>query len=163
MLSFFHAPPSEYTVVFSHNATGALKLVGESFPFSQASSYVLSADSHNSVHGIRQFASARGSRVCYIPSQRQGGVDLQAAKVRKAFIYFRYPDIMHREECPSPQQTAVKGSSSELVRSDRAIKYHKLKVTSFARFVCSFLRVPYPPGRRCLGPNIQHLPFRYSS
>ncbi|KAH9920973.1 pyridoxal phosphate-dependent transferase [Fomitopsis serialis] len=34
VLSFFRAPPG-YTVVFTANATGALKLVGESFPFSE--------------------------------------------------------------------------------------------------------------------------------
>lgn len=79
VLSFFQAPP-EYTVVFTTNATGALKLVGESFPFSGGSTYVLSADSHNSVHGIREFATVRGSRVCYIPSPPHGGIDPVLAK-----------------------------------------------------------------------------------
>ncbi|KAF8910863.1 PLP-dependent transferase [Mucidula mucida] len=79
VLSFFHAPPG-YTVVFTQNATGALKLVGESFPFVEGSAYVLSADSHNSVHGIRQFASEKGGHVAYIPCQPQGGVDVQISK-----------------------------------------------------------------------------------
>ena len=48
VLSFFKAPP-EYTVIFTANATAALKLVGESFPFVGGSSYVLGMDSHNSV------------------------------------------------------------------------------------------------------------------
>lgn len=48
VLSFFKAPP-EYTVVFTSNASGALKLVGESYPFTADSSYVLGVDSHNSV------------------------------------------------------------------------------------------------------------------
>ncbi|KAJ7592057.1 pyridoxal phosphate-dependent transferase [Mycena floridula] len=79
VLSFFHAPP-EYTVVFTSNASGALKLVGESYPFTGGSSYVLGNDSHNSVHGIREFATYRGSRVCYIPSTPQGGFELPVAK-----------------------------------------------------------------------------------
>lgn len=50
-LAFFDASPEDYTVVFTPNATGALKLVGEAFPFKKGGSYVLSADSHNSVRG----------------------------------------------------------------------------------------------------------------
>ncbi|KAJ7099316.1 pyridoxal phosphate-dependent transferase [Mycena belliarum] len=80
VLSFFQAPSDEYTVVFTPNATGALKLVGEAYPFTGASSYVLACDSHNSVHGIRDYATSRGSRVCYIPSTPTGGFDPSTAK-----------------------------------------------------------------------------------
>lgn len=81
MLSFFRAPPG-YTVVFTANATGALKLVGESFPFSEDSCFVLGTDSHNSVHGIRQFALQKGAKVHYIDSTDCGGMDTSDAKVR---------------------------------------------------------------------------------
>ncbi len=67
VLEFFHAPVDEYTAIFTSNASGALKLVGESYPFSTASNYVLTFDNHNSVNGIREFARARGARVTYIP------------------------------------------------------------------------------------------------
>ena len=83
VLSFFRAPPG-YTVVFTANATGALKLVGEAYPFTEESTYVLGVDSHNSVHGIREFARRAGARVCYIESTSQGGFDLAEAKVKKA-------------------------------------------------------------------------------
>ncbi|KII95482.1 hypothetical protein PLICRDRAFT_96997 [Plicaturopsis crispa FD-325 SS-3] len=79
VLTFFRAPP-EYTVIFTANATGALKLVGESFPFAEGSTYVLGADSHNSVHGIRQFATRRGANVCYIDATDHGGFDVAYAK-----------------------------------------------------------------------------------
>ncbi len=49
------------------NATGALKLVGESFPFAAGSRLLLSTDNHNSVNGIREFASARGVTCEYAP------------------------------------------------------------------------------------------------
>lgn len=78
VLSFFRAPPG-YTVVWTANATGALKLVGESFPFQEGSTFVLSADSHNSVHGIRQFAAWKNAQVVYIPCLDQGGVDTKTA------------------------------------------------------------------------------------
>lgn len=55
----------EYVVVFTANATGALKLVAESFPFGPQSALLLAADNHNSVNGIREFAAAQGTRVEY--------------------------------------------------------------------------------------------------
>ncbi|KIJ15659.1 hypothetical protein PAXINDRAFT_62190, partial [Paxillus involutus ATCC 200175] len=79
VLSFFRAPPG-YTVIFTANATGALKLAGEAFPFKEGSTFVLGADSHNSVHGIREFAARRGAQVHYIPSTNTGGFVPSAAK-----------------------------------------------------------------------------------
>ena len=67
VLGFFNADPGEYTVIFSLNASGALKLVGESYPFGPGSQYLLTFDNHNSVNGIREFAHAKGAEVTYIP------------------------------------------------------------------------------------------------
>lgn len=67
ILEYFNASPEEYTVIFTPNATGALKLVGESYPFSPGSVYLLTFDNHNSVNGIREFARARGARIRYVP------------------------------------------------------------------------------------------------
>ncbi|KAG2135595.1 PLP-dependent transferase [Suillus cothurnatus] len=79
VLSFFQAPPG-YTVVFTANATAALKLVGEAYPFKSNNSYILGADSHNSVHGIREYALRRGAKVHYIPSTSTGGFVISTAK-----------------------------------------------------------------------------------
>jgi selenocysteine lyase/cysteine desulfurase len=67
VLDFFNASPEEYTVVFTTNASGALKLVGEAYPFGPGGRYLLSFDNHNSVNGIREFARRRGAQVTYIP------------------------------------------------------------------------------------------------
>ncbi|MDO8963099.1 MAG: aminotransferase class V-fold PLP-dependent enzyme [Coriobacteriia bacterium] len=67
VLAFFNADPAEYEVVFTPNASGALKLVGESYPFEPGDRYLLSYDNHNSVNGIREFARARGASVTYLP------------------------------------------------------------------------------------------------
>lgn len=67
VLKFFKAAPEEYDIVFTPNASGALKLVGESYPFTPAGHYLLTFDNHNSVNGIREFAHARGARVSYLP------------------------------------------------------------------------------------------------
>jgi selenocysteine lyase/cysteine desulfurase len=67
VLGFFKADPAEYAVVFTANASGALKLVGESYPFGPGGAFLLTYDNHNSVNGIREFARAKGARVTYTP------------------------------------------------------------------------------------------------
>ncbi|MFI5312464.1 MAG: aminotransferase class V-fold PLP-dependent enzyme, partial [Gemmatimonadales bacterium] len=58
-----HAPADEYAVVLTPNASGACRLVGESFPFEPGSVLALSADNHNSVNGIREFARRRSASI----------------------------------------------------------------------------------------------------
>lgn len=67
VLKFFKTTPEEYVVVFTPNASGSLKLVGESYPFTEGGHFALCADDHNSVNGIREFARARGAQVSYSP------------------------------------------------------------------------------------------------
>ncbi len=67
VLRYFNASPDEYMVIFTQNATGALKLVGKSYPFAPGDTFLLTYDNHNSVNGIREFARARGASVSYIP------------------------------------------------------------------------------------------------
>ena len=72
VLTFLHASPDEYAVVFTANASAALKLVGESFPFTTGSRLLLTADNHNSVNGIREFARSREARVRYLRLRMPG-------------------------------------------------------------------------------------------
>ncbi|HEX2209816.1 MAG TPA: aminotransferase class V-fold PLP-dependent enzyme [Longimicrobium sp.] len=67
VLRFFDADPAEYEAVFTANCSGAMRLVGEAFPFRPGSRFVLSADNHNSVNGIREFAARAGAEVRYLP------------------------------------------------------------------------------------------------
>ena len=67
VLSFFNANPDEYEAVFTPNASGALKMVGEAFPFGPGTTYLLTFDNHNSVNGIREFARVKGADVYYAP------------------------------------------------------------------------------------------------
>ncbi|MEV5846077.1 aminotransferase class V-fold PLP-dependent enzyme [Streptomyces sp. NPDC051985] len=70
VLRHFNADPGEYTVIFTSNATGALRLVGEAYPFSRGSRLVMSLDNHNSVNGLREYARARGAATVYVPGLR---------------------------------------------------------------------------------------------
>jgi selenocysteine lyase/cysteine desulfurase len=63
VLRFLDADREEYDVCFTANASGALRLVGEAFPFEPRSELVLSADNHNSVNGIRAYARKAGASV----------------------------------------------------------------------------------------------------
>lgn len=69
VLEFFRASPEEYVAIFTPNATGALRLVGEAYPFRPGDRFLLSFDNHNSVNGIREFARARGAETTYVPSE----------------------------------------------------------------------------------------------
>jgi selenocysteine lyase/cysteine desulfurase len=67
VLEYFNASPDEYVAIFTLNATGAIKLVGEAYPFQAGDRYLLTFDNHNSINGIREFARARGADVTYVP------------------------------------------------------------------------------------------------
>ncbi len=67
VLSYFNAPGDEYAVIFTPNASGACRLVGEAYPFGPRIRLALTWDNHNSVNGLREFARARGAVTAYIP------------------------------------------------------------------------------------------------
>jgi molybdenum cofactor sulfurtransferase len=80
---FFNAAEDEYEVVFAANASGALKLIGEAYPFCPGSALLLSYDNHNSVNGIREFARRSGAQVAYVPVHRPH-LRLDEALLRRA-------------------------------------------------------------------------------
>ena len=65
VIDYFNA--EDYFCIFTQNASGALKIVGESYPFNSKSHFLLLADNHNSVNGIRQFCLSKGGTVTYAP------------------------------------------------------------------------------------------------
>ncbi|KAG8772651.1 hypothetical protein FRC16_005616, partial [Serendipita sp. 398] len=79
VLRFFDAPEEDYICIFTSNATNALKIVGESFPFGPNGRLIIPADCHNSVNGLRTFAQSAGSSVDYLESTPYGGFDVSDA------------------------------------------------------------------------------------
>ncbi len=83
VLAYFRARAGDYAVIFTPNATGACRLVGEAYPFRPRTPFVLTADNHDSVAGIREFARARGAVVRHVPLSAAGlriaGHDLAVA------------------------------------------------------------------------------------
>lgn len=62
---FFRA--DDYEVCFTANATGAIRLVAEAYPWRAGSSLLLTADNHNSVNGVREWARRGGATVRTLP------------------------------------------------------------------------------------------------
>ncbi|MEK7315108.1 MAG: aminotransferase class V-fold PLP-dependent enzyme [Candidatus Eisenbacteria bacterium] len=78
VLRYFNAPPEEYLVAFTPNASGALHEIGEAYPFALGSRYLLTFDNHNSVNGIREFARTKGAEVTYTPLTKELRIDRAA-------------------------------------------------------------------------------------
>ncbi|MGW4651046.1 aminotransferase class V-fold PLP-dependent enzyme [Kitasatospora sp. NPDC004289] len=79
VLEFCGAPAEEYVVVFTPNATGALRLVAEAYPFGPERGLLMLGDDHNSVLGIRRYARPAGAPVTVVapgPQLRTGTADL---------------------------------------------------------------------------------------
>lgn len=67
VLRYFHASPDDYLVIFTPNATGGLRIVGECYAFGRDRPLLLTQDNHNSVNGIAEFAKRSGATVKRIP------------------------------------------------------------------------------------------------
>lgn len=70
VLKYFNTSSDEYICIFTPNASGALKLTGEAYPFEKGDHLLLTFDNHNSVNGIREFARKKGATYSYTPLVR---------------------------------------------------------------------------------------------
>jgi len=82
VLRYFDVDASTHAVCFTANATGAIKLVAESYPFDRHAVCVLAADNHNSVNGIREYARRGGAAVHYLPLDGELRLDEPAHRLR---------------------------------------------------------------------------------
>ncbi len=112
VLDFFKASPEEYVAIFTPNATGALKLVGEAYPFAKNGQYLLTFDNHNSVNGIREFAQAKGAKVTYVPLEPPNLREALCRKVARAEFGFA-PDsifcLVNKAKSTIHQITSTQG------------------------------------------------------
>jgi selenocysteine lyase/cysteine desulfurase len=95
ILAHFNAPPEEYAVIFTPNATGACRLIGEAYPFGPLTRLVMTYDNHNSVNGIREFARSRGAPAHYVafssPELRVDDDAIRRALAARRRGLFAYP------------------------------------------------------------------------
>lgn len=123
ILDFFGADPEEFCVVFTSNASTALKLVGESFPFGPGSRFVLTEDNHNSVNGIRMYAEARGAETTYLPLDDELRLDttVEIPSAGRGPSLFAFPAQSNFSGVKHPL---------ELVERARSLGYHVLLDTA---------------------------------
>ena len=69
ILDFFNA--EDYYCVFTSNASGALKIVGECYPFEDNGHYLMTSDNHNSVNGIREYCKSKNADFTYSPIRQE--------------------------------------------------------------------------------------------
>jgi selenocysteine lyase/cysteine desulfurase len=107
VLRHLKASAEDYAVVFTANATGACRLVGEAYPFDRTNRLVLTTDNHNSVNGLREFARARGARTVHVPvSMPQLRVDrevLTEALATRSPRVPRLPSFRRAARRPGPR------------------------------------------------------------
>ena len=83
VLGFFGVTSDTHAVCFTANATAAIGLVASGYPFLPRHTLVLSADNHNSINGIREYATRAGARVEYLALDRELRLDDPSAGLRK--------------------------------------------------------------------------------
>jgi selenocysteine lyase/cysteine desulfurase len=161
VLHWFNAAP-DYVAVFTQNASAALKLVGESYPFVHGSRLLLTADNHNSVNGVRQFAAARGAAVEYTgltyPELRLDRSDVSArlAAGGDAPRLFAFPAQSNFSGVLHPLDLVAEAKSSGwdvLLDAAAYVPTHRLDLQAVrADFVAvSFYKMfGYPTGVGCL-------------
>ncbi len=74
VLEFFNAQ-NDYICIFTSNASAALKIIGECYPFASDGQLLLTFDNHNSVNGIREFARKANCPFTYSPLDKELRID----------------------------------------------------------------------------------------
>ena len=71
----------DYVVCFTANATAAIRLVAEAYPFDRETPLALTSDNHNSVNGVREYARRAGAEVRYLPLREDMRLDHPEARL----------------------------------------------------------------------------------
>lgn len=74
VLDYFNAG-DDYISIFTANASAAVKIVGECYPFNEDGQLLMTFDNHNSVNGIREYARAKNCPFQYSPLAEELRID----------------------------------------------------------------------------------------
>jgi molybdenum cofactor sulfurtransferase len=108
VLDYFNA--DDYCCVFTQNASAALKIIGECYPFDEQARFSLLMDNHNSVNGIREFAVKKNAEFTYCPVN---AVDLRINKDFLTDHLNAFPNIENKLFA-FPAQSNVSGVKHDL-------------------------------------------------
>lgn len=109
VLAHFHAPPEDWTVVFTSGATAALKMAAELFPWRGrgASRLIYAHNAHTSVLGMREIALEAGAGFACLPPSVQYGEKADVA------LAAALHETMHQTGSSSPSPRHENGVSTE--------------------------------------------------
>lgn len=108
VLEYFNASPEDYSCIFTSGATAALKLVGETFPWTNDSNFLYTMENHNSVLGIREYALGQGASACAVDIEEATNQPGQLAspgpfiKVKHRAVQMRNTSKLQKEESRGP-------------------------------------------------------------
>ncbi|MBI2259723.1 MAG: aminotransferase class V-fold PLP-dependent enzyme [Flavobacteriia bacterium] len=108
VLDYFSA--KDYYCVFTLNASHALQIVGESFPFNEKSHFLLFSDNHNSVNGIREFCRSKKGTYSY------SKINVEDLRINKIELENQLNDYSDKENklFAFPAQSNVSGVKHSL-------------------------------------------------
>ncbi|CAH2037341.1 unnamed protein product [Thlaspi arvense] len=95
VLEYFNASPEDYSCIFTSGATAALKLVGETFPWTHDSNFLYTMENHNSVLGIREYALGQGASACAVDIEETANQPSQLAS-SGPFIKVKHRAVQRR-------------------------------------------------------------------
>lgn len=108
IVDYFNA--SDYQLVFTANASQALKIIGEGYPFHENGHFLLLFDNHNSVNGIREYCKLKGAGHTYSPVRLE---DLRIDESMLQQYLEAYPDKQNKLFA-MPAQSNVSGAKHSL-------------------------------------------------
>jgi selenocysteine lyase/cysteine desulfurase len=105
-----HFNAHDYHLVFTANASQALKIIGEGYPFEDNGHFLLLFDNHNSVNGIREYCRMKGAGHTYSPVNIE---DLRINETLLAEYLAAFPDKQNKLFA-MPAQSNVSGVKHSL-------------------------------------------------
>ncbi len=114
IINYFNA--HDYHLVFTANASQALKIIGEGYPFHDNGHFLLLFDNHNSVNGIREYCKMKGAGHTYSP------VHIEDLRINETLLEHHlgaFPDKKNKLFA-MPAQSNVSGVKHSLEWIDKA-------------------------------------------
>lgn len=108
IINYFKA--HDYHLVFTSNASHALKIIGEGYPFHNKGHFLLLFDNHNSVNGIREYCKMKGAEHTYSP------VNIEDLRVNESQLqhYLEAFPVKENKLFAMPAQSNVSGVQHSL-------------------------------------------------
>ncbi len=115
VLEYFNGT-EDYECIFTSNASAALKIVGECYPFYDDGHMLMTYDNHNSVNGIREYCTSKGGSYEYCKLYME---NLRADKDQLYRSLLKYPNKKNKLFA-FPAQSNVSGVKHQLSDIKRA-------------------------------------------